>query len=108
MVAAAGHEPDVARLLRDVLQTEMMHQLADRFGGADATARAAAFGAQLAGLILMRYWLAIDPIASMPVDDLVRYAAPGLHAAMRGPSGRHRPPEAGDDRRTAANRPRLG
>lgn len=95
MAAAAGHQQDLARLLRDVLQTEMTQQLANRFGGVDATARAAAFGAQLAGLILTRYVLAIEPIASMPVKDLVRFAAPGLHAAMRGPAARRRASEAG-------------
>ena len=98
MVSAAAHEPDLARLLRDVVQAEMVHQLADRFGGVDATARAAAFGAQLAGLILMRYVLAIEPIASMSVDELVRFAAPGLHAAMRGPARQPRPLGAGRSR----------
>lgn len=91
MVNAAVHEPDLASLLRDVMQTEMIRQLADRFGGIDATARAAAFGTQLAGLIVVRYVLAIEPVASMPVDELVRFAAPGLHAAMRGPGGRPSP-----------------
>ena len=46
---------------------------------------AAAFGSQLAGLIVTRYWLQIEPIASMSIDDVVRYTAPGLRAAMRGP-----------------------
>ena len=101
-VAAAAQEPDVARLLREVLETEMLHLLADSFGGGDATARAAAFGAQLAGLIVVRYWLAIDPIASMSVDELVRFASPGLHAAMRGPAGVHRP--VGDGRRPPVTR----
>ncbi|MHB9857389.1 TetR/AcrR family transcriptional regulator [Streptomyces sp. YIM S03343] len=99
LVSAAAHEPDMARLLRDVLQTEMVRQLADRFGGVDATARAAAFGTQLAGLIVVRYMLAIEPVASMPVDELVRFAAPGLHSAMRGPGGRYRPAETPAGRR---------
>jgi len=68
----------------------MVHQLADRFGGRDASARAAAFGAQLAGLILARYWLAIEPLASMTVEEVVRFTAPGLHAAMHGPTRRTR------------------
>lgn len=94
VLAAAAHELDWARLLRDVLQTEMMPQLVERFGGIDATARVAAFGGQLAGLILVRYVLRIDPIASMPVDELVRFVCPGLHAAMRGPQGHRRPVQA--------------
>lgn len=85
LVAGAAHDPEVARLLRDVVQNEMARQFADRFAGAGASARAAAFGSQLAGLIVTRYWLQIEPIASMSIDDVVRYTAPGLRAAMRGP-----------------------
>jgi AcrR family transcriptional regulator len=90
VATAAVHEPEMARLVRDVVQTEMIHQLAERFGGVDAAARAAAFGAQLMGLILARYWLAIEPIASMSVPEVVRLFAPGLHAAMRGMAARPR------------------
>ncbi|CAI9413065.1 TetR/AcrR family transcriptional regulator [Nocardioides sp. T2.26MG-1] len=92
LVTSAGNDPEVARLLREVLQTEMIGPLAERLGGADASARAAAFGAQIAGLLLVRYWLEAEPVASMPVADLVRHAAPGLHAAMRGPARRPPPP----------------
>ena len=94
LVSSAGHDPEVARLLREVLQAEMIGPLAERFGGPDASARAAAFGAQVAGLLLVRYWLAAEPIASMPVEELVRHAGPGLHAAMRG-AGRPAPPPRG-------------
>lgn len=90
LIAGAVNDRDTARLVREVLETEMVPRLAERFGGRDATARAAAFGAQLAGLLLARYWLAVDPIASMSVDDVVRFASPGLHAAMRGPAPQHR------------------
>lgn len=95
LAAAAAHDPEIARLLREVLETEMLRQFAERFGGAEATARAAAFGLQLAGLLLTRYWLQVEPIASMPVKDLVRLTAPGLHAAM--PSPRVRQPRRDTD-----------
>lgn len=88
LAASAAQEPEVARLLREVLQAEMTGVLAEAFGGADASARAGAFGSQIAGLIVMRYWLQVEPVASMSVQDLVRYAAPGLHAAMQGPARR--------------------
>lgn len=93
LVASAAHEPEILRLLREVVQSEMAQALADAMGGADASARAGAVAIQIAGLIVMRYWLQMEPVASMSVDDVVRYAAPGLHAAMRGPG--RRPPRAG-------------
>ena len=93
LVASAAHDPEILRLLREVVQSEMAGALAAALGGADASARAGAVAVQIAGLIVMRYWLQMEPVASMPADDLVRYAAPGLHAAMRGPGRRpaHRP-----------------
>lgn len=93
LVASAAHEPEILRLLREVVQSEMAQALADALGGADASARAGAVAVQIGGLIVMRYWLQMEPVASMAVDDLVRYAAPGLRAAMRGPD--RRPPRAG-------------
>lgn len=85
MLSAATQDPEVARLVKEVLQTEMIRQLAERFGGVGATARATAFGSQVAGLLLTRYWLQIEPIASMTVRELVPLVAPGLRAAMAGP-----------------------
>jgi len=90
LVSSAAHEPEILRLLREVVQSEMAQALADALGGADASARAGAVAIQVSGLIVMRYWLQVEPVASMPVDEVVRYAAPGLHAAMRGPG--RRPP----------------
>ncbi|NYE16703.1 TetR/AcrR family transcriptional regulator [Actinomadura citrea] len=90
MVRAAVQDPDLTRLVRDLLEREVVGRIADHLGGPDATARAGAFGAQLAGLIFVRYILAVEPVASMPPDELTRYLAPGLRAAVHGPSRRPR------------------
>ncbi|MGC4951943.1 TetR family transcriptional regulator [Actinomadura citrea] len=90
MVRAAVQDPDLTRLVRDLLEREVVGRIADHLGGPDATARAGAFGAQLAGLIFVRYILAMEPVASMPPDELIRYLAPGLRAAVHSPSRRPR------------------
>ncbi|MES9536045.1 MULTISPECIES: TetR family transcriptional regulator [unclassified Actinomadura] len=90
MVRAAVQDPELARLVRDILEREMINRIAERLGGPDATARAAAFGTQLAGLIFARYVLAVEPVASMGPDELIRYLAPGLRAAVHGPPRRPR------------------
>ncbi|WP_329086310.1 TetR family transcriptional regulator [Actinomadura citrea] len=90
MVRAAVQDPDLTRLVRDLLEREVVGRIADHLGGPDATARAGAFGAQLAGLIFVRYILAVEPVASMPPDELIRYLAPGLRAAVHSPSRRPR------------------
>ena len=89
VLTAAVQDAELRRLLTDVLEREMIDLLAERFGGADARYRAAAFGAQLAGLVSTRYLLRLEPLASMSADEIVRYHAPGLRAAIR-----PRPPAA--------------
>ncbi|WP_141581899.1 TetR family transcriptional regulator [Actinomadura sp. WMMA1423] len=90
MVRAAVQDPDLTRLVREILEREMISRIADHLGGPDATARAGAFGTQLAGLIFARYVLAVEPVASMTPDELIRYHAPGLRAAVQRPPRRMR------------------
>jgi AcrR family transcriptional regulator len=87
VVEAAVQEPDMGTLVREVVEREMIGQLAGQLGGADALQRAAAFGAQMAGIVFARYILELAPIATMPPDELVRYLAPGLHAVLQPTAG---------------------
>lgn len=78
---AAVREPEVSRLFREMAEREMLARIAERLPGADATRRAAVAASQMAGLIFMRYVLRLEPLASMPIDELVagwprRYAPP--------------------------------
>jgi AcrR family transcriptional regulator len=92
MVRAAVLEPELARLLREVLQREMIDRVAEHLQGARATSRAAAFGTQLAGVVFARYVLEIEPVATMKPDELVRHLAPGLRAALQVRRGTRREP----------------
>jgi hypothetical protein len=40
---------------------------------------------QLIGLVMTRYVLALEPLASMPVDDVVAWVAPTLQRYLDGP-----------------------
>jgi AcrR family transcriptional regulator len=91
LVLTAIEEPEMGRLLTEVLEREMVARIADHIGGAQPMPRAAAFGAQLAGVVLARYLLRVEPLASMPPDELVRHLAPGLRAALAGPRPLPRP-----------------
>lgn len=93
MAEAATREPEVNRGLREMVERELIGRLADRIGGADATARAGVVASQMMGIIFGRYVLRVEPLASMPADELVLRAAPALQAAIRspGPGQRHQP-----------------
>lgn len=90
MVRTAVQDPDLTRLVRELLEREVVGRIADHIGGPGATARAGAFGVQLSGLIFARYILALEPLASMTPDELIRHLSPGLRAALRGPNRRPR------------------
>ena len=85
MVNAAIQEPDLARLLREVLEHEIVDRIAEYLPGRSARLRAAAFVTQLAGVVFARYVLAVEPVATMKVDELVRHLAPGLRASLHSP-----------------------
>ncbi|WP_433463803.1 TetR family transcriptional regulator [Spirillospora sp. CA-128828] len=89
MVRTAPQDPELTRLVREILEREMIDRIAEYLGGHDARARAGAFGTQLAGLIFARYLFAVEPVASMAPDELIHRLAPGGRAVLyRSP---HRP-----------------
>ncbi|MDT4913950.1 MAG: hypothetical protein QOC66_3078 [Pseudonocardiales bacterium] len=82
---AAIREPETARPFRELMEREMIGRIAERIGGADATRRAGVAMSQIAGLIVTRYILRFEPVASMPVNELVERMSPALRAALAGP-----------------------
>jgi AcrR family transcriptional regulator len=83
-VEAALREPDVARAFREMMEREMISRIADRLGGADARQRASLAMSQIAGLVMARYVIGFDPLASMSVPDVVERMAPPMRAALAG------------------------
>jgi AcrR family transcriptional regulator len=93
-IRAAMADPELADLLRTGIHRQLVDRLADRIGGADAHHRAGVFTSQIIGLILTRYLLSAEPLASMPVDELVRVLGPALRTTLFGPVGVGRPASA--------------
>ena len=75
---AAISDPDLGRLVRQTIGTEIVGRMTERIGGPQATQRAVAFTTQVAGIILTRYLIGFEPMASMGRDDVVRTMAPTL------------------------------
>ncbi len=85
MLTGAAADPAVGDLIRSGLQAEVIDKIAQRLGGVDARVRAGMFSSQIAGVIMSRYLIRVEPIASMTVDELVRALAPALTMTLRGP-----------------------
>lgn len=89
LVRATAQDPELARLLRDMVENELVGRIGDHVAAAspgltDVRGRAGVFGAQLSGVLFTRYLLAVEPIASMPRDELIARLAPGLRAVLYG------------------------
>lgn len=78
----AGSDPDLSRLLRELLGRELIGPIAEHLGGPDATARASCIVSQVAGLIFLRYVLQVEPLASMPAQAVVTTAAAGMRGLV--------------------------
>ncbi|GAA1820422.1 TetR family transcriptional regulator [Agromyces neolithicus] len=81
--SAMGQGP-VSRMLREFLRREIMHRIATRLEGDDAELRAELAASQLVGVIMIRYVLEFDPVASLPVDELVARVGPSVQWHLAG------------------------
>ena len=84
LVRSAMSHPPAAEVLRAFVQTELLSRIAQRLDVPDADERAALFGSQLIGLMLYRHVLHVEPVASMPAEELVARAAPALQRHLAG------------------------
>jgi AcrR family transcriptional regulator len=85
VVRATASEPQVARMLREFLTRELFGPAAELLGGDDGPFRANLVGSQLVGLLMTRYVIAIEPLASMPPDLVAAAVAPTLQRYLVGP-----------------------
>jgi AcrR family transcriptional regulator len=75
--SAMTHEPS-AKLLREFVVRELFASIASLVSGPDAQLRLELAAGHLVGVAVLRYALAVEPVASAGVDDLVRLLTPSL------------------------------
>ena len=85
MVRAAAAEPAAAGLLRELLSREVFTPLAESLGADDAALRANLAGLQIVGLIMARYVVAVEPLASLPGEQVAGLVAPTLQRYLTDP-----------------------
>jgi hypothetical protein len=91
MIGGAVQDEAIATVFKEMMEREVLGRLGDRIGGVDGHRRAAVFFSQMAGLIMTRYVLRLEPVASMPADEIVRLYRPSLRATLFEPAHRARP-----------------
>ena len=85
MVRAAAAEPEVADLVRDAVSSRMVGAIATGLAVADAPLRASLVASQIIGVIMARYVIRIEPLASLTPDALVEALSPNLQRYLTGP-----------------------
>jgi AcrR family transcriptional regulator len=85
VIRAAASEPRVARMLREFLTRELFGPAAEMLGSDDGPFRANLVGSQIVGLVMARYVIRIEPLASMPPEAVAAAVAPTLQRYLFGP-----------------------
>lgn len=78
MVRSAASEPGAARMLRDLVSREILWPLAQDLGVDEPELRGTLVGSQIVGLIMARYVVAVEPLASAEPDRLIEAVGPNL------------------------------
>jgi AcrR family transcriptional regulator len=86
LIRSAMSNEWTTRLLREFISTQILRRVIAELelDPAEAPLRASLVASQLAGLAMMRYIVKLEPIASLPVEDLVRAIGPNVQRYITG------------------------
>jgi AcrR family transcriptional regulator len=90
MLRAAATEPAAAEMLRELLTKRVFVPIAETLGAEDARLRATLVGSQIVGVVMARHIVRVEPLASLPSDELAQAIAPTLQRYLTGPLGSNR------------------
>ena len=84
ILLTAAHEPRTREKLRVFLEASLLPSIAERIEGDERLLRASLIGSQVLGLVMLRYVWKIEPLASLPDEDLVAFVAPTIQRYLSG------------------------
>lgn len=84
LVRTAMASPAETSALRDALLLLILTPLAERLPGPDPERRAQFVATQMVGLLVSRYVLVLEPLASLPREEVVAWVAPNLQRYLTG------------------------
>jgi AcrR family transcriptional regulator len=84
--SAVSHEA-FARTFREFMTEQMLGRVAAALPQPDARLRASLVGSQMSGLVLLRYVIGVEPLASADPDTVVAAVAPTVQRYLTGDLG---------------------
>ena len=85
LVRAAASEPEAARMVRELLTRQILATVVEHLGADEAQRRASFASSQIMGLVMARYIVGVEPLASLPPEDVVRVIGPTLQRYLTEP-----------------------
>lgn len=85
LVRSAASEEEAARLVRELITRDVLGPLADRLGLDHPNLRGSLAGSQVVGLVMARYVVRVEPLASLPGPEVARLIAPVLQHYLAEP-----------------------
>lgn len=85
LIRAAATEPEAAAMLRRLMMEQVLGPLAEHLDVDRPRLRATLCGAQIVGVVMSRYVVAVEPLASTPADEVVAAIAPNLQRLLTEP-----------------------
>jgi AcrR family transcriptional regulator len=84
LVRSAVGDEHAAAMLREFITEEVLGQIARQLGSPDARFRATLVGSQLVGLMMARYIIEVEPLASAPAGQVAAAIGPTLQRYLTG------------------------
>jgi AcrR family transcriptional regulator len=84
LVRSAVGDERAAAMLREFITEEVLGQIAGRLGSPDARLRATLVGSQVVGLVMVRYIIRVEPLASAPAAQVAAAVGPTLQRYLTG------------------------
>ena len=82
LVRAAAAEPEAADQLRDLLERRLWGPAAEGLAVSDPNTAVALISTHILGLVMSRYVIRAEPIASLAADDVIELIAPSLQRLL--------------------------
>ena len=89
LVRSAVSSDEAARMLREFLVSVLFTKIAERLGLADARLRASLAASQIIGLMIARYVVRIEPLATAPPPVVIAAVGPTIQRYLTGDLGDH-------------------
>jgi AcrR family transcriptional regulator len=85
LVRAAASEPEAADMFREVVARRLVGAIVEALDVEQAELRASLIGSQVVGLLMARYIVRVEPLASLPAATLIEAIAPNLQRYLTAP-----------------------